>query len=473
MGLESNRFTRPGSARAVPGDLVTAAEFANPNCPTPPSISSMYRSSARPLTRRGVLRGLLATTLAASFPLWNRNDARGAPGGTAKRLVVFFTPNGTVHRHRRPTGGTLDFDFAAGSILEPLRPNRRDLVVIDGLDFKGVSNHEGGMAAMLTGGGGATSESRGMSIDQFVAAELAADTRFASLELGVQTSAWGAGVQTRMSYTGASTYASPVDDPAETLRRIFGAAGATPEELDAVALGRRSILDNARAEVTELRGRVPTRERAKLDIHLDAIRAMERGLSPSGGGAACSAPTLGSFDPYANAAFPTVGRAQMDLLVAALACDATRVASIQWAHTVAPHVFSWTGTNEGHHALSHMDDGNAAGVAAFVAAERWFSEQFKYLIDRLAALPEGTGTMLDNTLVVWAKEMGDSRLHVCTDVPFVLAGGAGGALSPGRYINAAGAPHQKLLVSICQAMGLSNRTFGDASVSTGALGGLS
>lgn len=424
------------------------------------------------MTRRGVLRGLVATSLAAGLPLALRGDARSAPAATAKRLVVFFSPNGTVHRFRRPTGGMLDFDFPAGSILEPLRPNRHQLVLVDGLDFKGFSNHEGGMAAMLTGGGGATSESRGMSVDQFVASQLASDTRFASLELGVQTSAWGAGVQTRMSYTGAGTFASPVDDPAEVMRRIFGSTPTAPGETDPVALGRMSILDNVRTEVNAIRSRAPVGERAKLDVHLDAIRSMERSLSAAGGGAACSAPVLGSFDPYANASFPTVGKAQMDLLVAALACDATRVASIQWAHTVAPHVFSWTGTSEAHHSLSHMDDGNTAGVAAFVAAERWFTEQFKYLLDRLAAMPEGSGTMLDNTLVVWAKEMGDSRLHVCTDVPFVLAGG-GGAISPGRYVNAAGQAHQKLLVSICQAMGLSNRTFGDASVATGPLGGLS
>lgn len=433
----------------------------------------MQSFSLPPLTRRGFLRGLLATSMATALPFVSGDSARGAPTDRAKRLVVFFTPNGTVHKHRRPTGGMLDFDFAPGSILEPLRARRSDLVVIDGLDFKGTSNHEGGMAAMLTGGGGATSETRGMSVDQWVASKLAADTRFASLEFGVQTSAWGAGVRTRMSYTGASSFASPIDDPGESLRRVFGNTTQTPTELDAVALGRRSILDNARTELMALRGVVPTNERAKLDVHLDAIRSMERSLGAGGSGAACSAPTLGAFDPYANASFPAVGRAQMDVLVAALACDATRVASIQWAHTVAPHVFSWTGTSEAHHALSHMDDGNAAGIEAFVKAERWFTEQFLYLIDRLRAMPEGSGTMLDNTLVVWAKEMGDSRLHVCTDVPFVLAGGAGGYLAKGRYINAAGASHQKLLVSICEAMGVTNRTFGDASISTGGLGGLS
>ena len=362
---------------------------------------------------------------------------------------------------------------------------------MDGLDFKGFSNHEGGMAAMLTGGGGATSESRGMSVDQFVASQLASDTRFASLELGVQTSAWGAGVQTRMSYTGAGTFASPVDDPAEVMRRIFGSTPTAPGETDPVALGRMSILDNVRTEVNAIRSRAPVGERAKLDVHLDAIRSMERSLSAAGGGAACSAPVLGSFDPYANASFPTVGKAQMDLLVAALACDATRVASIQWAHTVAPHVFSWTGTSEAHHSLSHMDDGNTAGVAAFVAAERWFTEQFKYLPDRLAAMPEGSGTMLDNTLIYMFAEIGEGAWHTSRTtkinfdnvnppapfayMPITLIGGGGGAIKTGQIVRVNNDPNPQqtgdtldrpagdIYLAICRAMGVEVASFGNAT----------
>src|SRR5207244_404662 len=125
-----------------------------------------------------------------------------------------------------------------------------------------------------------------------------------------------------------------------------------------------------------------------------------------------------------------------------LACGLTKVASIQWAHTVSPHVFTWAGVSQGHHDLSHSDDSNAAGVAAFVAAERWFAEQFVYLISQLKALPEpggGAGSMLDNTLVVWCKELGDSRLHDGKSVPFVLAGKAGGFVRPGRFLDFKGA----------------------------------
>jgi hypothetical protein len=164
----------------------------------------------------------------------------------------------------------------------------------------------------------------------------------------------------------------------------------------------------------------------------------------------------------------------MDLMVSALACGLTRVASLQWAHTVAPQVFSWLSASESHHELSHKGDSNTAGVAAFVKCERWFAEQFAYLLDALKARPdmEGGGSLLDTSLVLWAKELGDSRLHSCRSVPFLLAGGAGGYFRMGRSLQYTAAPHQKLLTSVCHAMGLPIEGFGDVSLSTGPLDGL-
>ena len=103
------------------------------------------------------------------------------------------------------------------------------------------------------------------------------------------------------------------------------------------------------------------------------------------------------------------------------------------------------------------------------------AEQFAYLIDSLKATPnpEGDGTLFDDTLVLWAKELGDSRLHVCESVPFVLAGSAGGLFRPGRYLRYDRAPHSKLLVSLCNAFDIEVDTFGDTSTGQGGLGRLS
>lgn len=425
------------------------------------------------LSRRSLVLGAGAALLASPFGalLQNRGRALADSSKPAKRLVIFFSPNGTVPKRWRPAGSGASFSFPAGSILEPLAPIKQDVLICDGIDFAGVSNHEGGMAAMLTGGGGVGSSSAGMSIDQYVAAKIGQSDRFPSLELGVQTSAWGGNTQTRMCYGGPGVFVPPDDEPASVYNRLFGDLVEGGNAVDKVLLRRKSVIDLVKQDIEHLETRLGTQEKQKLEAHLDAVRKLEMGLQGSGSVGACSKPQAPSVQAQDGPSFPAVGGLQMDLLVTALACGMTRVASLQWSHTVGPHVFSWLGLSEGHHALSHIDDSNAAGVEQFVKAERWFAEQFVSLIERLKKTPDPAGgSLLDSTLVVWTKEMGDSRLHDCFSVPFVLAGG--GVFKPGRYLQFGGAPHQKLLVSICQAMGLSNQTFGDATKGQGPLDGL-
>lgn len=424
------------------------------------------------LRRRHLLHGLGIGLVAAPFLNLLSAPRTRAEGLAARRLIVFFSPNGTVPQHWRPEGTETDFTFPAGSILEPLTGVQDKLIVVDGLDFFGADNHEGGMAAMLTGSGGAADESAGLSIDQYVAGKIGQDTRFASLEFGVQTSAWGASIQTRMSYSGPGAYVSPDDDPGHVYGRLFGDFMGGDAAADALRARRQRVVDLLVDEATALRARLGTEERPKLDAHLEALAKVEKGLM---GGAGCAAPeppaALAVGD---NASFPGITTAQIDMMVTALACDMTRVASLQCSHTVSPTVPTWLDIAEGHHSLSHIDDANVAGVAQFVAAERWFAEQFAYLVQRLADTPEADmqGSMLDNSVVVWAKEMGDSRLHTCKGVPFVLAGGASGRWKTGRYLQVGGESHGKLLVSLCQAMGLETATFGNPAGGTGPLPGL-
>ncbi len=243
-------------------------------------------------------------------------------------------------------------------------------------------------------------------------------------------------------------------------------AGPTPTDIR-----RKRVLDAVSEELNILRGGVGLQEQLKLDQHLDAIHQLEASLSAKGMCSSIDAPD--ALSVYDNDSFPLVARAQTELLTTALACGMTRVATLQLSHTVGPPVFSWLGISEGHHSLSHTDDGNVAGVANFVATERWFAGEFAWLLDRLAATEdlEFGGTLLDNTLVVWAQELGDGRLHECKSVPFVLAG-AKDVLQTGQYLDFGGAPHQKLLVSICQMLGVDIPTFGNPTYGTGGLAGL-
>ncbi|NVB39654.1 DUF1552 domain-containing protein [Pseudenhygromyxa sp. WMMC2535] len=423
--------------------------------------------------RRHFLKLAGAGLVAAPFVNLLRTRRARAADGVAKRLIIFFSPNGIVHSHWRPTGGGSDFAFPAGGILEPLAGHQDNLIVMDGLNFFQADNHEGGMAAMLTCKGDAGSVGGGASIDQYIAAQLNSATKFKSLELGIKTSDWGGSTQTRISYSAAGQFMTPDDDPQNVYDRMFGDLLGGDEEAAKLRARRQRVVDLLNDETKSLRNELGSEERYKLDAHLEALASVEQGLQASGSCDAPIAPDAVSLS--LDTSIPAIAQAQIDLAVTGLSCGLTNVASIQLSHTVSPAVFSWVdGVNEAHHSLSHIDDSNVEGVAQFAACERWSAEQFAYLLDQLAALPEpdGEGTMLDNSVVLWAKEMGDSRAHVCTDVPFVLAGGGGGYFQTGQYLSFDGEPHNKLMVSICHAMGLTNETFGEASFGTGPLEGL-
>ncbi len=428
-------------------------------------MSRFFGSMSRRRFAQGAAGGL------AALPLLGGGRTGAAPGdGVAQRLLVFFSPNGTVHEHWRPQGGETDFTFGAGSVLEPLTELRERLIVCDGIDFVAANNHEGGMAAMLTGQGDAASSSGGKSVDQHIATRLDASTKFASLDLGVLTSPWGGNTQTRMGYTAPGAFVTPDDDPAHVFDRMFGDLVGGDEAAQRLRARRQRVVDLLVDDATALRGRLGAAQRVKMDAHLEALAKLEQGFTA----VSCEpseAPAVANH--LANESFPEVGQAMMDLASMALLCDMTRVVSIQWSHTVSPVVFSWLGLGEQHHSLSHIDDTNTAGVQQFVQCERWFAERFRDLLLGLDALPDpsGEGTMLDTTLVVWAKELGDSRLHECRSVPFVLAGGSQ-YFQGGRYLDFGGTSHNHLLVSICQAMGLDDTTFGDASLGQGPLEGL-
>lgn len=399
------------------------------------------------LSRRALVRASAASVLAA--PFLPRPARATAP---PLRLLVLFSPNGTIHDHWRPQVDTGTLTLPSDGILGPLARHAHELVVLDGLDFLLGDNHEGGMADMLTAGGDT-------SLDQHIARARTGSHRFDALTLGAQTSAWGGNVQTRMSYRDG-TMVAPDDDPASVWSRLFSGGDDPLRDLR-----RQSIIDGVLDELSTLRRRLGTVEQARLDDHISALRDVERSLF---GEDACT-PTAppGLLDPSANDHFPEVCRAQLDLAITALACGSTSVASVQLSHTVSPLVMGWLGHTAGHHSLSHASDTDAAGVTAFVEAERWFAEQVAYALDGLAARadPETGVRLLDQTLVLWAKELGDGRAHTCVGVPWVVAGGG---LSGGRLEDVGGLTHDAILTELCQLLGTDDETFGQGT--TGSAG---
>ena len=301
--------------------------------------------------------------------------------------------------------------------------------------------------------------------------ELGPPLRHQRLELAAQTSAWGGSTQTRMVYAGPGRIVAPEDDPRAVYRRLFGDAAGSDAGPERLRQRRRSVLDLVRGAVADLARRVGAEEKQKLDRHLEALRAVERGLEPPALSGSCEQPGAPeAFNPQANDSFPRVAALQSELAALALACGLTRVVTLRLSHTVSPTTFSWLGVSEQHHSLSHADDGNTAAVNAFVACERWFMERFAELVLRLANTPvAGGGTLLDETVLIYAKELGDGRLHDQRSVPFLVAGGG---FRGGRYLKCGQQHHTQLWVSVCRQLGLPIERFGASAARQGVLEGL-
>jgi hypothetical protein len=160
----------------------------------------------------------------------------------------------------------------------------------------------------------------------------------------------------------------------------------------------------------------------------------------------------------------------MDLLASSLACGMTRVASLQWSRGISLTTFPWLGIKESHHSLSHRGDADDSARSKLTQINKWYAQQLAYLCRKLDAIPERDGkSLLDHTLIVWANELSKGNNHSQKDMPFVLLGGAGGALRMGRYASFGARGHNDLLLTICRAMGLDSASFGNPKHCSGVL----
>jgi hypothetical protein len=411
-----------------------------------------------------------------------------AATGPVKRFIVMFSANGTIPSAWTPTAGAGETDFTLSPILSPLEAHKADIVVVGGLEQKGGGGdgHQNGMGGMLTGqqlnsgpfagvGAAPAGWPMGPSVDQRIAEGLAVPTQRRSLELGVQVGPadnWG-----RMIYRSANQPLPPDDDPANVYAGVFSDLHTDPSVLARLRKRRKSILDGVGTQFTRLSGRLGSADRQRLDAHLTAVREVESRLTTDlvVSNPSCHDPTVSPVSATANDAFPMAGALQMDLLTMALACDITRVASLQWSRSVSQTRFTWLNITAGHHDLSHRPDTEPDAVSNLTKINTWYAQQFAGLIARLKATPDGAGgTLFDNTLLLWCNELAKGNTHSRQGAPYVLAGSAGGALRTGRYLSYDGAnlPHNNLLVSILNAMGVPDTTFGKPDWCTGPLSGL-
>lgn len=439
-------------------------------------------------TRRRFLRTMLGAAAAAPLGLALGKAARAfGPDGVARRVIFYYFPDGVGGVSQDGESSLWNASSSGGEVvlselLAPLGERKRDCVFVNGLSMGSVDegSHPGGAKKLLTGvdGGG------GMSLDQFLAGTAGRDTPHRLLYLGAQANVGGASGDKHISYPSAGFTTPPEDDPREAFRRVFGVAlpGGDPTTGgadDRVAI-TGSVLDTALADLNDMRARLGDLERTKLDLHLEALREVESRLTavPPVMSASCDEP-VGPMDVdgtrlYDPGHFPTLLRAQMDLMVQAMACGATRVGVIQASHHTSELIMSRFEGSEMYDAGFDMRSHQASHYGArhdrtnrlftdFMKQRRWFVTELAYLIDALAARPEGDGTMLDHSLVVLCSEVSDGNTHSHQDMPFVLAGRAGGCISTGRVVEHRGRRHGDLLAAIAHAMGQPVAGFGTDS----------
>jgi uncharacterized protein DUF1552 len=439
------------------------------------------------ISRRAILRGAAGAAIALPW-LEAMLPRRARAATTPKRFIVMFSPNGTLPTQWTPTRS--ETTFTLSPILTPLAPHQGDLVIVEGLlqEGGGGDGHQNGIGGMLTGsplnpgpfagvGAPPAGWATGPSIDQRIAQALAAPTPFQSLELGVQVGAadnWG-----RMIYQAANQPLPPTDDPAQVYTSVFSDLHTDPVALAHLRARHKSILDAVGGEYTRIGSQLGSADKQRLDAHLAAVREIETRLTTSlvdNNPAACHDPTVTSFaTPQANDSFPAVGALQMDLLTMALACDLTRVASLQWSRSVSQVRFTWLGIPDGHHDLSHRSDTDTDAVSKLTQINTWYAQQMAYLIASLKNTPDGAGgTLFDNTLLLWSNELAKGNTHSRQDAPYVLAGNAGGGIRTGRFVSyeGQGLPHNNMMVSLLNAMDIPDTTFGKAEWCSGPLTGL-
>jgi hypothetical protein len=233
------------------------------------------------------------------------------------------------------------------------------------------------------------------------------------------------------------------------------------------------VLDVVAKDIGRLKAKLPVEDREKLEIHLEHIHAIELQLGQAMN--ECSPLSLGipgGYDHQKNEFFPKTARWQMDILAQALACGLTSVGSIQLGSSGSSHITPlWPeeGLNisKNYHTLAHEWTPTNL-FQQRMDVEKFHFSLFAHLLDKLDAIPEGDGTVLDNSLVLFCKPIGSSN-HSQYPMLYLLAGGAGGALETNRYLSFDSRPHNDLLTSICNLMGFDDQNFGDPSIGTGAL----
>jgi len=420
--------------------------------------------------------------------------AAAAAAGAAKsptRMAFLFVPNGVHVPDWTPTGEGADFDLPY--ILQPLQAHKSELLVLSGLtQDKGRSNGDGGgdharsAGSWLTGVQPLKSEGSrirvGTSADQVAASAIGNQTRFASLELGLEPGRQGGKCDTgyscaysnNISWRNESTPMTREINPRLVFERLF--SSAMPKDLSAAQqrreMAKKSILDFVLEDAKSLSAKVGGHDRQKLDEYLTAVREIELRVEQANRTVATANTSVAAgyeIPEGVPESYEEHARLMCDMMVLAFQSDTTRICTFMLANEGSNRSYRNVGVSDGHHSLSHHQ-GDHAKQMKIREINRFHMQQYAYLLERLRNIPEGDGTLLDHCMIAYGAGLADGDRHDHGNLPILMAGRGGGTINPGRHINyPAETPMCNLLVSMVNRMGAPVTHFGD---STGALRGL-
>ena len=426
-------------------------------------------------------RAVAAAAPAAGAPL--ATTATGAPLRTA---FVFF-PNGAIPASWWPEAGASAADFKLNATLAGIEPMRRHVQVLGGLDHAnatagadGAGDHARGNGVFLTGvrlNKSATDVRAGVSIDQVMAGQVGHLTRLPSLELTCDAtrptaacdSGYSCAYQYNLSWKNSNTPMPPENNPRLVFERLFGAGehGERAANAQRRMQERRSVLDFVMDDTRRMQRQLDATDRDKLDQYLTGVREVEARVQR----AAQFGPNV---DPKVAtpAGIPSSQAEYVDLMydmmLLAFQTDSTRIATFLLGHDGDNRSFSEIGISEGHHDLTHHQN-NPERIEKVAKIDKWYADRFAAFLQKMEATKDVDGrSLLHNSRIVYGSGNADGNRHSHDNLPVLLAGGGGGALTPGRYVQHRSKPMTNLFLSLADQIGVRGlERFGD---STGRLG---
>lgn len=428
----------------------------------------------RGITRRRVLRGMLGgAAVSVALPLLEATvfgKAARAQSAFPTRFGLFVWGNGMIPDRWTPTGEGQGDLWQLSPQLTPLASVKDHITVVTGTAIKTPNEipHYSGSAGVLTGRPVVIKNHEDQTfgaptVDQVIAQAIGNETRFRSLEVGC----YGTGGWNGISHNGPDNINPPENSPIALFERLFGPGFRAPGDMTAVdpklAL-RRSVLDAVMTDIADFQRGLGAVDKARLDQHLTGVRELERRIARLEADPpqldACVAPGAPDSDHPDIEGRPQLldkNRAICDLVVMALACDQTRV----FSHLVTRPLTNLqiAGAAAGHHQLTHDEPDPQPQVDAIVTE---IMQGFGYLVERMRAIPEGEGTLLDHSVVLATSDVSLGRVHSLDEFPIVIAGSAGGRLKTGMHYRSPFAENtSKVVLSLIRAAGLNAGSWGE------------